>query len=323
MGSPLAISRLPIVRRVVGLADRRYARSRKVRELEQRVRLLEATAARSNVSERTARRLTELLRPDPAASVPLVRLGPEVDGGYVLVDDLSVDLVVSVGVGPECGADEDLARRGLSVWQFDHTVAVTPSTDEGIHFQRIGVASGEPDDDTRTLDELLQMAGVWPGRDALLLMDAEGAEWGALAAASDAALECLRQIAVEIHGLDLVVADGRAEWAIEVLERLTRTHCLVVSHGNNFGCYFNFGPVLMPSVVETTWLRRDRLELLASGSLQPRTVELLKPNDPEWPDVRQTSLFQNSSASNPLSMTESYIADMSDSRASRPNLAAP
>jgi hypothetical protein len=312
MRSPMAVSRLPIVRRAVELADRRYARSRHVRELEQRIRLLEATAERSSRSASKARRLADLLRPDPGINVPLVRLGPDIDGGYVLSDDLDVDVAVSVGVGPECGADEDLARRGVEVWQFDHTVEETPSTESGIFFHKLGVASGEPDHNTRTLDDLLQMAGVREGVDTLLLMDAEGAEWGALTAASDGALERLRQIALEIHGLDLVIADDRADWAIEVLERLRRTHCLVASHGNNFGCYFNFGPILMPSVVETTWVRRDRLALLAGGRPSERSADLFPPNDPGWPDANEAGLFGASRNSKSLQMTEAYVAAMSD-----------
>ncbi len=310
MGSPIAVSRLPLVRSVVGLADRRYARSRRLRELEQRILLLEATADRSSRSQRRASRLAEL-RPDPSIVVPLVRIGPDLDGGYILADDLDVGIAVSIGVGPECGADEDLARRGLYVWQFDHTVDESPSTVDGILFHRIGVASQEPDHNTRTLGDLLQMAGVREGSDGILLMDAEGAEWGALASTSDGALNRLRQIALEIHGLDLVIADDRADWAIEVLERLSRTHCLVASHGNNFGCYFKFGPLLMPSVVETTWVRRDRLVVLKDGRTLTEPPDVFRSNDPEWPDVNQASLFDNSSPASPRSMTETYIAAMS------------
>lgn len=312
MGSRVAMSRLPIVRRAVELADRRYARSRHVMELEQRIRLLEATAERSTQSASKAHRLADLLRPDPDIDVPLVRLGPDVDGGYVLADDLDVDIAVSVGVGPECGADEDLARRGVHVCQFDHTVDGTPSRQSGIRFHKLGVASGEPDHNTRALDDLLLMAGVQGGGDALLLMDAEGAEWGALAAVSDGALESLRQIALEIHGIDLVIADERADWAIDVLERLSRTHCLVASHGNNFGCYFNFGPILMPSVVETTWVRRDRLALLAGGRPSRKSADLFQPNDPAWPDANQAGLFGTSRNSKSLPMTEAYVVAMSD-----------
>jgi len=64
-----------------------------------------------------------LLRPHAVEGVKKLRLGSPYDGGYVVLDDFrGVDTAFSLGIEKNATWDLDVAKRGITVYQFDHTV---------------------------------------------------------------------------------------------------------------------------------------------------------------------------------------------------------
>ena len=204
------------------------------------------------------------LEPSDVRGVRKVRLGREGDGGYVMLDDFEgIVAAYSLGISDDVSWDIDVARRGIDVFQYDHTVPGPPEPHPRFHFRRCGIAGiDRAAGPFRALPALMKenghvATGRSPGRDLLLKCDIEAAEWEALAVLEPHHLRLFRQIVVEFHGLrDL----HRAEFAAiagPVLAALTTDHRVVHVHGNNHAAYAITGGLPVPSVLEVTFACRD------------------------------------------------------------------
>jgi hypothetical protein len=76
-----------------------------------------------------------LLRPYDIAGAEKIRLGREMDGGYVMLAGHSLPSVLySFGIGDEISFEYDLALRGCHSHLFDHTINGLPYQHPNLHF---------------------------------------------------------------------------------------------------------------------------------------------------------------------------------------------
>ncbi|MEJ2410769.1 MAG: hypothetical protein P8Y48_16060 [Novosphingobium sp.] len=125
---------------------------------------------------------------------PLIRIGGEGDGGYLVPDDLDgIEACFSPGVDKIALFEEDMIARGMRVFQIDASVEESPLKHERNQFERkfLGIVSRNH---FITLDDWVkEKAGATSG-DLLLQMDIEGAEWLTLAQVSEETLKRFRVI---------------------------------------------------------------------------------------------------------------------------------
>src|SRR5947209_7271791 len=119
-----------------------------------------------------------------------VRIGPKSDGGYILVDELSPDQVVmSFGIGDEYRFDEEMARRGHTVYMFDHTIRSIDSSSERMKFFRQGISGRSyPDRSLFSIEDIIAQHDI-PVAESILKMDVEGAEYEAMLFVPDSILQ--------------------------------------------------------------------------------------------------------------------------------------
>jgi len=87
--------------------------------------------AKSSIQE-LLRKLRPLRSPKP-----LIRLGPNGDGGYVVPDDLTnVSACFSPGVSDVSGFEKDCANRGMKVFLADKSVDGPAEPDRAFHFSK-------------------------------------------------------------------------------------------------------------------------------------------------------------------------------------------
>lgn len=189
----------------------------------------------------------------------LIRVGNAMgDGGYIMVDDFDDNMCAySFGIGNDVSWDMDLAGRGMDVFMYDHTVPWLPQAHPRFHFNRWGVGSGE---NCFPLRELLRRNHHPDDTRLLLKMDVEGAEWDVLGREGEL-LNHFSQIALELH--DVCRLDYR-EKILAGLRTLNRTHQAVWIHGNNANRAERAEDILMPNVLEATFVRKD-MYLFESG----------------------------------------------------------
>lgn len=193
-----------------------------------------------------------------ATEHPLIRVGPDGDGGYLVPDDLA-DLTAcfSPGVSDVSGFEADCARRGMDVFMMDATVDGPAEVNERFRFQKnmLGACN---DDLFRTLPTWIDQSGVSSEGDLMLQMDIEGFEYETLIATPEEVLERFRIVVVEMHSLEQLWNAHFFRFASAAITKLLRSHACVHIHPNNATPMHRYRGVDIPPVAEFTFLRRDR-----------------------------------------------------------------
>ena len=213
----------------------------------------------------------------------LVRLGSETDGGYVLPDLLSPDMVCfSAGVHTNSDFESDLAKRGIKSHLIDFSVAGPAVNNELFSFERKFLSSVTFLDSHVNLDD-------WVGKlesdqELLLKMDIEGSEWAVLSSASSDTLERFNLMVIEFHGLDRLGLAGPFSIMNRVLNRILERFDIVNAHPNNYRGESIFFGARVPEVLEITFVNK-RLNISGvSVSSQLRAPNL--PNNPEAKELQ-------------------------------------
>jgi hypothetical protein len=228
--------------------------------------------------------LAALLAPHRAPAHAKRRIGDSHDGGYVMLDDWAgIAGAISIGIGNDDAWDRDVLARGVAVAQFDHTITAPPGTAPGLSWRPLGIAPADVND-VRCLRSLVALSGLPAEGDLVLKLDAEGAEWAALAAGEAAApLARFRQVTIEFHWFERI-ADARwYEAALAALSHLHGTHAAVHVHANNWGGMALLGGIPFPRVLEVTWARRDAYALEPDPGPFPTPLDA--PCNPARPDL--------------------------------------
>ena len=200
--------------------------------------------------------------------VSFKRFGKDNDGGYVIVDDISTnDFLISMGIANDVSFEQGLATRVKGSHMYDFSIPTLPSPVPSGSFFREKVGS-----DSRHI-----FSKVSPGADIILKVDIEGSEWELFRELPSSTLLRCRQIVMEIHWAIINSNINVPSMPIEVLEKISETHQLVVVHPNNYGSVVEVDGVLVPQVIELTWLRRESYTF----SNEPLdVVNLQMPNNP-------------------------------------------
>lgn len=189
-------------------------------------------------------------------SCPLIRIGGEGDGGYVLPDDFEgISGCISPGVSSEVGFDFDCAEMGMKVVMADASVDGPPRTHEMFDFHKKFLGTRNDETFIR-LDDLVGKSDI--DGDLILQMDIEGAEYSVLLDCSEETLNRFRIIVLEIHDFTHTFGKFGAKIINSFVDKLTRSHAVVHIHPNNCcGSVKRYG-VEIPRVMELTLYRRDR-----------------------------------------------------------------
>ena len=221
------------------------------------------------------RALLSALRPLDGG-VPLIRVGPDGDGGYLVPDDLDgIRHAFSPGVSNESGFELELARRGMRVFLADYSVDGPAARHPSLVFDKrfVGCLT---DERFMTLDDWHTAKLGTDGSDLLLQMDIEGAEYETLLAASPSLLGRFRIMVIEFHRLPQLWNEPFFALAARAFERLLATHAVVHIHPNNCCGSVKSAGLEIPRIAEFTFLRRDRLRSSAHRTTFPHPLD--RPN---------------------------------------------
>ena len=228
------------------------------------------------------RRILSSMTPHALVGHGKVRLGNAADGGYVCVDDLDgIDTALSFGINDDISWDHDVADRGLTVYQFDHTVADPAPDDPRMVFEakRIDVHSSA---DSQSLSDLIRRHDKGDRPNIILKMDIEAWEWNVLDATPEEELARIAWIACELHYFK-GLADPRHRALVDrCLGKLNRCFAAVHVHANVWGGLCNLANVVFPDVLEVTFANRACYRLTENRELFPSPLDASC--DPETPD---------------------------------------
>ena len=211
------------------------------------------------------------------------RIGPQQDGGYVLIPELfNGQPVLSYGIDGEYRFDIQMALRGHPVYMFDHTIVCirTPDPQLRLNWIKEGVA-GRTDKEQLldTIENQLQKH-VPVGNDLILKMDVEGYEYEAFDALPRDRLQRFQQIVFEIHSLHSLPDPVFRARYLRVLRKLNRDFTLFHVHGNDYdgeNTYNFIAGVPVSNSLELSYVR--------SNLVNRRPSETLYPTGTDFPNV--------------------------------------
>jgi hypothetical protein len=225
-----------------------------------------------------------LLRPHAATGFSKARFGSPHDGGYVLLDDFQgVDTAFSLGVEQNAAWDVDVAERGLTVYQFDHTVD-GPITDHArlvFARKRISPEAGAESESLSSLIRQHDRRNTNPN--ILLKIDIENDEWAVFDRTPPEILSRFSQIVGEFHYFEGLSDIRCRRLFTRVLTKLADVFAVVHVHANNCAASSNVAAFVFPNVLEITFANRGIYSFSETDEIFPGPLDA--PNDPSRPDL--------------------------------------
>lgn len=224
------------------------------------------------------------LRPHAVVGHNKIRIGGLGDGGYVCVDDFAgLNVALSFGIGNNVTWDEDVADRGLTVYQFDHTVDAPRPTDSRMRFSKLMIRE-LPGDSAQTLDSLITIHDIGQLRPNILLkIDIENYEWPVFDLADPALLSRVAQITGEFHAFEFMAYPEWRARCRRVIEKLTSIFAVVHVHANNYASTTTLSSVYFPNVIELTFINRRLYNIIPSFEIFPTPIN--SRCNPKRPDI--------------------------------------
>jgi len=149
-------------------------------------------------------------------------LGEKFDGSYVLLDDFeNIRIAYSFGISNMVQFDAELAKRGIDVYMYDHTIDSLPYNNTKFHWSKIGICgNNERTEILKTLDDLIKLNGHTFEKNMLLKIDVEGWEWNSMNDLSEDILRQFKYILIEYHFFDPL----KEELYYNVIKKIHKSH---------------------------------------------------------------------------------------------------
>ncbi len=221
------------------------------------------------------RSILRLLQPQKVVGFGKARIGAGHDGAYVMLDDFSgIDTALSFGINDNIEWDKAIADRGMIVHQFDHTVDDPASGDARMHFNKQMIA---PEDglSARSLASLIREHDRGAPRPNMILkMDIENWEWPVLEATPLDLIRRFAQITCELHQFNFMDRLDVRQKIFRGLRKLSKFYAPIHVHGNVYGGWGLAGNVVVPGVLEVSFVNRSLYEVQDSDELFPTPLDL-------------------------------------------------
>jgi hypothetical protein len=192
--------------------------------------------------------------------IPLIRLGPNDDGGYLVPNDLEgIEACFSPGVDQSSGFEEDCSKAGMKLFLADKSVDFPPIDLPKEKFNFIKKFIGyTQNDDYITMDEWVNGAGLKENSDLLLQMDIEGFEYFTFINMTLALQKRFRIIVIELHSLHKLWEEDFFNLSSAAINKILQTHTCVHIHPNNCCGVDRKKGIETARLAEFTFLRNDR-----------------------------------------------------------------
>ncbi len=253
-----------------------FLRRRDYFEAWQAMRLPKRKAAAEDV-----RYALDWLRP-VACAHPLIRIGGDRDGAYLIPDDLAgIQACFSPGTDNKTSFETELALSfAIPSLMCDGSVERQQlQLVEGMHHFQKRWLKDYDDPTTSSLDRWVGDSPYGRTGDLLLQIDIEGGEYAALMYASHSVLERFRIIAMELHGLerldDLRFLNLQF---VPLMQKLAASFDLVHLHANNCLAAVDHYGHRVPPILELTWLRKDRNREATHPPQLPHPLDVVNVN---------------------------------------------
>lgn len=227
-------------------------------------------------SAHMVKNVLRLLRPHKLVGASKVRTGRFFDGGYVMLDRFEgVQAAYSLGINDDVSWDLDMARRGIPVYQYDHTIEGLPEEHELFHWEPKCISGiGDEENGVETLEGLMAKNGHSDYDNMILKCDIEESEWLLLEKTPNSVLRKFSQIVIELHNMAYLTDTYHGNNVRRAIANLTSSHRVVHVHANNFAQWSVIGGIPVPAVLEVSLVRTSEGELVQSDEVFPTAMDM-------------------------------------------------
>jgi hypothetical protein len=197
------------------------------------------------------------------SNIGMVRIGGSEDGSYFIPTDFDgIKCLISPGVGTTWKFEKQLWDDfSIPSIMVDGSVSQPLEIPSSFVFLNKFLSVVETRDSV-TLERLVELAFATHGNgDLMLQMDIEGGEIDTLKYVTKETLMHFRIIVIEFHYLDLWETNEYfQQYVLPIFNKLLDLYCVVSLNSNNHGRNFEIHKRFIPSAIEMTFLRKDRLD---------------------------------------------------------------
>jgi hypothetical protein len=219
-------------------------------------------------------------------SKPLIRIGGNTDGAYLIPDDLiEIDACFSPGTSHEIGFEKELAET-YNIDSYMCDASVDPKSldlsDSHYHFESKWLGPFN-DERTQSLEHWVNKSSHAEAKNLLLQMDIEGAEYSTILATPPSILKKFRIVVVEFHGLERL-SNSRflTKIFMPTMTKLLSYFDCVHAHANNCCGTSYLAGVDVPKVIELSFYRKE-CNIGPQQSLIPHPLDII--NNPDKPPL--------------------------------------
>ena len=200
-----------------------------------------------------------LLIPKKVIGKEKILIGGKRDGSYVILNDFkNIKVAYSFGISKMIQFDTYLAKRGIDVYMYDHTIKSLPYSNKKFHWKKIGI-SGKNNNNKllKSLEELIIENGHISEENMILKMDVEHAEWDALRDLPDKMLRQFKYILIEYHFND-TSALNEISLYYNVIKKINKTHQIFYIRCHNKYLIVNFGNNRICKYLEVSYIIKSK-----------------------------------------------------------------
>lgn len=218
-----------------------------------------------------------------------IRFGNKEDGGYVCADLPDYDCYLSIGVGGDESFSTDLIEyfemTKENSFAFDGTIGELPGNfSQNMTFINKNIGT-ENTDNTDTLDSYFNNYN-----NIFMKMDIEGYEYEYILSLPVDNLKKIKQLVMEIHGINDNGLLGFKEWPkyvaeysmeesfikkVEFFKKISETHYLIHVHANNGGAFTIINNNRVSNVIEVCYVRKTEFADVPPFNTIPFPIENL------------------------------------------------
>lgn len=177
----------------------------------------------------------------------------------------------SFGVSNYSPWDLEMAERDFKVYQFDGTIDAPTEQHSNLIFSKLNITGNEiAEDGTINFKGIMDKFNLYDSKDIILQIDIEGYEWEFFDSLSDEDLKRFSQIIVEFHGM---LDYSKLEFYTKIFEKLNKHHKPIHFHYNNHGSIILINNVIVSSLFEVSFLRRDNIKFHPSSDIYPTELD--------------------------------------------------
>ena len=123
-------------------------------------------------------------------------------------------------------------------------------------------------------------------RNLIMKMDVEGCEWDIFSETPSEIINQFSQMVVEFHGLSPFIEESKHQTIICTLQKINLTHQCIHVHANSYpGVPAMIGGLVLPPLLEVTFIRRSDFEDRLIENKRQFPTELDQPTIAGWPDI--------------------------------------